>query len=152
MHQNSSEIQECAAIGQITLCCSTGWLQLATAGSSHSTLPPSAPHTHTRTYDIFRSHLRCSAGHFLHVVLGLGRGRRSQRCSLCVCEWGRGGRWADRRAVKRVCAHQNSNETPDPSTGCQHTFVGAVAATAAAAATKSSPYVHLGGMGEERKG
>ena len=95
-----------------------GWLQLATAGSSHSTPAPSTPHTHTRTYDILRSHLRCSSRHFLHVVLGLGRGRRSQRCNLCVCEWGRGGGWAVRWAVERVCAHQSSNETHDPSSSC----------------------------------
>ena len=146
----TSEIHECEAVHQITLCYFAGynWLQQAAVTQPHH--PPSL-HTCTTTYGILRSHLRCSPGHFLHVVLGLGCGRQSQRCNLCVCEWGRGGRWADWMAGERVCAHWNLNETHDPSTGCQHTFVGVVAATAAVAATKSSPYVHLGGMGEERK-
>ena len=57
-----------------------GWLQLATAGSSHS------------THHILWSHLRCSAGHYLEVVPGLDRGQRGRRrCSLYVCEWGRRG-------------------------------------------------------------
>ena len=62
--------------------CVTG---LATAGYSRQqslALPPSTPNTHTRTYDILRSDLQRSARHFLHVVLGLGRGRQSRRCNL----------------------------------------------------------------------
>ena len=66
---NSSETHECAAVRHASQLALPGRLQLAAAGSNHSTPPPSTAHTHTRMYDILWSHLDCRPGHFLLVVV-----------------------------------------------------------------------------------
>ena len=97
----TSEIHECGCTPNHVVL--FGRLQLATAGSSYSTPPPSIPNTYTNTYDILRSHLRCSAGHFFDIDLGLERGQQGQRCNLCVRECGSGGLGIGVRVRFRSC-------------------------------------------------
>ena len=109
--RTTSEIHECEAVRQITLCYLAGynWLQQPAVTQPHH--PPSLTHIHTRTTSFG---LTCDAALVTpSTSISVLNVDSKARGATCVCVSADVGGWVDQRAGVRACAHWSSSEVQE---------------------------------------